>query len=249
MNAATQPASAFTSHLLASAKTEWSINVDGTPFVLVRTEPDTRPSWLVNPSKPVEVVNTWTLFVLADNGERVEVAHESGMRMNVDPTDGRPSVAEHTAYRLARLTAAARNHVEGMAHLAMMLDDLMANAESNAPKVRKIRDAAALALRFHRVIKQRDSVLALVAGEAVLIVSKNERSGEWTQLAYRINDRAAHGSYNLVYTGTITSISPKTITVIDRHGQTTKRMTHENFVRYNDQPIEAADKRNAEWMD
>lgn len=245
MNAA---ATGFTAHLLSTDKREWSITVGGTAFAIVRTEPGAGPSWLVNPSKPVEVVDTWTLFVVADNGERIEVTRETGMRMNADPSGKRPSVATHTAHRIGRLMTAARIHADAITRLAVMLDKLMSEDDlSNAPsKARRLREAAAVALRFHRVIIGRNgSAYALVAGDAVLVVVPQG----WAELTYRVGDRAVHGSYNIAYTGTITSISPKTITVVDRHGNKTKRMTHEQFVEYNDQPIGDVDKRNSDWMD
>ena len=247
MNAATQPvATAFTSHLLTSDKREWSITVDGLRFALVRSEPEARATgWLFNPSKPSEVVNTWTLFVLADNGERVEVSCETGMHMNVDTSGKRPSVAEHTACRLDRLMKAARIYAEAHARLSVMLDKLMADDDlRNAPKkVRTLREAAAVALRFHRVLIGRNgSAFSVVAGDAVLIVVPHD----WHELTYRVGDTAVYDSYNLIYTGEITSISPKTITVRKSHSTRTSRMTHDKFVNYNDQPIEEVFARNAE---
>lgn len=246
MNAVAQPAaSSFTSHLLASDKREWSITVDGISFVLVRSEPDTRPSFLVNPNKPIETVDTWTLLVVADNGERVQVDCETGMRMHIDPSDKRPSVEAHTAFRLDRLMKAARVYAEAHARLSVMLDKLMAEDDlrNASKKARALREAAAVALRFHRVLIGRNGcAFSIVAGDAVLIVVPNG----WTELTYRVGDEAVYDSYNLSYTGTIMSISPKTITVQKSHSTRTTRMTHDKFVNYNDQPMSEVYARNAE---
>lgn len=68
---------------------------------------------------------------------------------------------------------------------------------------------------------------------------------------FRVGDVAEHGSYNLVYTGPIRSITPKRVT-IDRSdiGNRPGSFDIEQFHSMNwDFDPEAADKRNREWMD
>ncbi len=48
---------------------------------------------------------------------------------------------------------------------------------------------------------------------------------------FGIGDEAAYGGYNLTYTGTITAIGPKTITV--RDGRTVKRLSIYDFLAWN----------------
>jgi hypothetical protein len=245
MNAAATPSNAFTAHLLASDKREWSITVAGVPFVLVRTEPTARDIWL--DTRATERVDTWTLFVLTTDGEREQVAREQGMWMTPDPSGRRPTVAQHTAFRLARCMEAAAIFAEGLTRLTVMMDNLVGNVADTAPvKVLKLRNAAAMALRTRRVLSQDNGmIVSVVAGDAVLIVAK-QHPGGWNELTYRVGDRAVHGSFNLVYTGTITSISPKTITVTDRNR--TKRMSHDRFVGRNTQTMDSIDSRNADTM-
>ncbi len=245
MNAVAQVPATFADHLLASDKREWSIARGGVSFVLVRTEPEHRNFYTNLGTLAVEVVNTWTLFVVADNGERVEVSREIGMYMSIDPTGKRPTVAQHTAMRLERLMKAASVYVEAMTRLTVILEKLMTEDDLRkaTPKARKLREAAALALRFHRVLIARNGyAFSLVAGDAVLVVVPDG----WHELTYRVGDEAVYDSYNLSYIGEITSISPKTITVQKKHSTRTTRMTHEKFVNYNDQPIEVVHARNAE---
>jgi hypothetical protein len=249
MNAAIESTrtNAFASHLLASDKREWTIKVDGVSFVLVRETPE-RKSVLAHPSLLVDCVDHWTLFVVNDNAERIEVTRESGMWMTADRTGKRPTVAQHTAFRLDRLMKAARVHVEAIARLTVMLESLMNENDLSkaALKTRKLREDAALALRFHRVLVGRNGyTYSLVAGDAVLIVVPNG----WHELTYRVGDTVVHSSYNISYFGEITSISPKTITVLKNNSTHSSRMTHEKFVQYNDEPIDAAFKRNSEWYD
>jgi hypothetical protein len=65
---------------------------------------------------------------------------------------------------------------------------------------------------------------------------------------FRIGDIAEHGSYNMVYLGTIQAITQKTVTIVD--GDETHRLSLYAFAEKNwDFDAEAAAKRNAEWMD
>lgn len=242
----------FADRLIASDKRRWVLTIKGVRFALVRSEPRDLHGW-VNPRKPIAVVDTWTLHVLGDprddgtvDSTLVHVA--LGLRMNPDPK--KPSLAWHTQHRLRRCLEVAQIYAEGWQRLAVMLDQHQASTSKptgkHATKIRKMQATALLDLRYHRVIVRQNTV-ALVAGDAVLIARRAYNSDEWIELVYRVGDRAVHGSYNLAYTGEITSISPKTITVVDRLGQETKRMKHDRFVAYNDSPISAADERNLEW--
>ena len=69
---------------------------------------------------------------------------------------------------------------------------------------------------------------------------------------FRIGDTAEVGSYNLIYTGTITAISEKTITVVEYHGTPnakTYRMSLHEFNRRNwDFDADKAAEHNAEEM-
>lgn len=65
---------------------------------------------------------------------------------------------------------------------------------------------------------------------------------------FSVGEVALYGGMNLDYTGTITSITAKTVTIQD--GQTVKRLTIADFARKNRFfSAEASAKRNAEWLD
>jgi len=53
-------------------------------------------------------------------------------------------------------------------------------------------------------------------------------------LTFKVGDRAIYGSYNLIYTGTITSITAKTVTVTEDHGGRRHRMTITDFAYRNE---------------
>lgn len=251
MNTETNAAApSFTAHLLASDKREWSINVAGIPFVIVRSTPEvsSEPTWY-HAGRVVETWDTWTLFVVTTDGAREQVALRNGMIVTRKASE--PStVISHAKHSLTHMLEAARHYVEALARLTVMTDALMGNVADNAPlKIRKLRQAAVTELSKRRVlVRDEGRTVSLVCGDAVLVVSKQHR-GEWNELTYRVGDRAVHGSYNLVYTGEITSISAKTITVAERHGSKTHRMAHARFVGRNTQKMEVHDKRNSEWMD
>ncbi len=64
---------------------------------------------------------------------------------------------------------------------------------------------------------------------------------------FKIGDVVEESSYNLVYTGPITAIGPKTV-MVQCHG--TKRMKLERFNSLNwDLDLKAISERNANWMD
>lgn len=65
---------------------------------------------------------------------------------------------------------------------------------------------------------------------------------------FRIGDEAEFGSYNLIYTGTITAITAKTVTITEESG-TAHRMSLYAFDRRNwDFDAEVVAKHNAQTM-
>lgn len=70
---------------------------------------------------------------------------------------------------------------------------------------------------------------------------------------FQVGDVACVGSYNLVYTGTITAITAKTITVVEYFGTSnakTYKLDIATFDRRNwNFDVDAAAKQNAEWRD
>jgi hypothetical protein len=94
-----------------------------------------------------------------------------------------------------------------------------------------------------------DSAFAVVAGDAVFAVSREYKTKNVNERTYTIGSDAVYGSYNLDYIGEIVSVSPKTIKIVERHSTRGHVLTHSQFVRQNDQPIEKSYKRNAEWSD
>lgn len=77
--------------------------------------------------------------------------------------------------------------------------------------------------------------------------TRSERSFD---LTFNIGDTATHGSYNLIYLGTITNITAKTVTIKPRHGDRVRRMSLYEFAwRHDNFSVEKAMKNNNEWMD
>lgn len=67
-------------------------------------------------------------------------------------------------------------------------------------------------------------------------------------LTFKIGDRAVYGSFNLVYTGRITKIGSKTVTIATDHE--VKQLDLYTFITRNwNYNAERIAKRNAEWMD
>lgn len=74
------------------------------------------------------------------------------------------------------------------------------------------------------------------------------RGGQAYDRTFCIGETALYGGMNLDYTGTIVSITAKTVTIQD--GQTVKRLTIADFARKNRFfSIAVSAKRNAEWLD
>jgi len=68
-------------------------------------------------------------------------------------------------------------------------------------------------------------------------------------ITFKVGDRAVYGSYNLVYTGTITSIGAKTVTVTEDNGCKVHRMSVYDFnFRNCHYDGEAIAKRNFDTM-
>lgn len=99
--------------------------------------------------------------------------------------------------------------------------------------------------------------VSVVPGESVRLFGVRRvygRAGNDTAERYdrtfKIGDTCERDSFNLVYTGTIVAIGEKTITVKDDCLNKTSRMTLAEFSsRNHDFDLEAANKRNSEWMD
>jgi hypothetical protein len=79
------------------------------------------------------------------------------------------------------------------------------------------------------------------------IVITNNRTG--TSLRFDVGGDCVIGAYNLVYTGSIVSISEKTVTIKEDHGTRLKRFTYQKFVDWNhNYDAERIAKRNADTM-
>ena len=68
---------------------------------------------------------------------------------------------------------------------------------------------------------------------------------------FRVGDEAEYGSFNLVYTGTVTAITLKTVTIVeDDRAAKVHRLSLYDFAEANyDFDAAKARKRNAEWQD
>lgn len=74
------------------------------------------------------------------------------------------------------------------------------------------------------------------------------RGGQSYDRTFCVGETALYGGMNLDYTGTIVSITAKSVTIQD--GKTVKRLTIADFARKNRFfSAEASAKRNAEWLD
>lgn len=93
----------------------------------------------------------------------------------------------------------------------------------------------------------------IVPGKSIRIYGEytNHVKGPQTfDRTFKVGDKAERDSYNLVYTGEITQIGLKTVTIKDDSLSTTSRLTLEGFVNRNwDFDLERIAKRNGEWMD
>lgn len=68
------------------------------------------------------------------------------------------------------------------------------------------------------------------------------------RVEFRIGDTAVYGSYNLVYTGTITAIGPKTVTITDKFDGVTRLSIYDFNWRNNDFDADRISKHNHETM-
>jgi uncharacterized protein (DUF1015 family) len=79
---------------------------------------------------------------------------------------------------------------------------------------------------------------------------KNVREPKQTIKTFSIGSKAEYDSYNLSYTGTITSITDKTITIVEDHGTTKHRLKLDQFCWRNwNFDLEKIRKENAAWTD
>jgi hypothetical protein len=68
------------------------------------------------------------------------------------------------------------------------------------------------------------------------------------RLEFNVGDSAVYGSYNLVYTGTITAIGEKTITITERTGTVHRLSIYEFNWRNNDFDADEIFRANSETM-
>lgn len=69
-------------------------------------------------------------------------------------------------------------------------------------------------------------------------------------LYFQLGDVAVFDSFNLVYTGEIVKIAPKSVTIFDKCSQRNKRLDLFDFIQRNwNFNLEKINKRNSEWMD
>lgn len=93
----------------------------------------------------------------------------------------------------------------------------------------------------------------IVPGKSIRIYGEytNHCNGPQTfDRTFKVGDACERHSYNLVYTGNITQIGVKTVTIKDDTLSETSRLTLEGFISRNwDFDAEKIAKRNGEWMD
>lgn len=66
----------------------------------------------------------------------------------------------------------------------------------------------------------------------------------------KVDDEVVFDSFNLVYTGRIVKIGPKSITILDSCSKRNKRLDLFVFIRRNwNLDLDKINKRNSEWMD
>ena len=77
----------------------------------------------------------------------------------------------------------------------------------------------------------------VVVGKSVRIYgvdANNANGAQWFDLTFNVGDEAVYGSYNLVYTGAIVSITAKTVTIdASGTGENTKRLRLADFLARN----------------
>lgn len=82
---------------------------------------------------------------------------------------------------------------------------------------------------------------------------KNAVKPRQTITTFSVGDQAEYGSYNLSYTGTITGITDKTVTIVESKGtrnEVTHRLKLAEFCWRNwNFDLEKTKKDNAAWMD
>ncbi len=82
-----------------------------------------------------------------------------------------------------------------------------------------------------------------------LAAHPENKNKELYETTFKIGDTAEYDSYNLSYTGTITAISEKTVTIVEDHGTRAHRLSIYEFDRRNyDFDLEKITNRNNEMM-
>lgn len=68
------------------------------------------------------------------------------------------------------------------------------------------------------------------------------------RVEFKIGDQAVYHGFNFCYFGTIKSIGPKTVTIVE-HGDRAKRLTIERFAFWNRQDVRFVNDERAGWSD
>ncbi len=246
----------FVDQVLAGEVWGFSLNHHGWQIVLTSSVPEHGCC-----DHPIDVpVFTWTAEVVSPYkaSDRFQIAVETGLwimgeaRREQYKARGAlvpPTVADHTKARLERMVKHVARYIELLERLTVMVEAARVALPIDAsPKTRKQLVTAGIDLQCGRIVSNGRGSALIVAGETVFLAS-NYRKDEWLELVYEIGDEAVCHTYNLATIGRIAAVSPKTIKVVPEHGGKVRMLKHTEFLGYNDRPIAAAHRRNAEWMD
>jgi hypothetical protein len=195
------------------------------------------------------VTSTWTASLVCPGGVRREVARRGGHFISHKANS---TAAQIDRIGLNAVIEAATWYCEALDRLTVMVEKAwLALSPKAGKKVRAQMDAGLLRLVAGDLIGggNEGGAYAVVAGDTVFAVSREYKTKLVDERSYTIGSDAVYGSYNLDYIGEIVSVSPKTIKIVERHSTRGHVLTHSQFLRQNDQPIEKSYKRNADWMD
>jgi hypothetical protein len=195
------------------------------------------------------VTSTWTAALVRPGGVRREVARRGGGFISPKANS---TAAQIDRIGLNAVIEAATWYAEALDRLTVMVEKAWLGLSPKASKkVRTQMEAGLLRLVAGDLIGggNEAGAYAVVAGDTVFAVSREYKTKRVDERAYTVGSDAVYGSYNLDYIGEIVSVSPKTIKIVERHSTSGHVLTHSQFLRQNDQPIEKSYKRNAEWSD
>lgn len=108
----------------------------------------------------------------------------------------------------------------------------------------------------HAIIETGKSITLIGTVEAGTRYVRDEKTGLLNKLCeshdyrkkFNVGDHAVYGSYNLIYTGEITAIGAKTVTIVEKHGRTHRLDLHEFSWRNWDYDAEHISRSNADTM-